>query len=242
MIRDRYTTKVQAAFVLYDAFTGEQAKRGMFRFRLPESGKITAKEGGYYILTGCREQKIQIIIESPFYETETLWQDTEKSSLEIEKVWLTPGKAYPFGDGVFLAEGKGDPGTAVMAVPMDAEQAVRLLKDYDPKTDGNQLSVFYADDKDMEGRLAAVVLKKGKKQEAEPVRIKSMDEKNGICQVENPLSKPVKKTEAAIYPAYTGKVDGQGNYSVPVPKQKEGTVYLVCFQKEGKQMTEEQRA
>ena len=67
MIRDRYTTRVQAAFVLYDAFTGEQAKQGMFRFQLPESGKITAKEGGYYILTGCREQKIQKNSNSPLH-------------------------------------------------------------------------------------------------------------------------------------------------------------------------------
>ena len=92
MIRSRHTIKVQAVFSLHNMLTGRGAEAGAVRFSLPEGGKITVKEGGYYVLTGCRDQEIDVVIESPIYEKAAIHIAVSYTHLDVYKRQF-PGKA-----------------------------------------------------------------------------------------------------------------------------------------------------
>lgn len=239
MIRGRYRIEVQAVFSLHDMFTGKGISSGTVRFRLPEGGRITVKDGGFYVVTGCREREIKVTIESPCYETAVIRQTVGKGPVEIQKIWLSPGKAYPVRKEALVIRGEADAGSGVRVAVLDQGQAIRFLHDYDPKKDGEGFPAYYVGGLDLEGRPAAAVTGKKNGRQTEFVRIVQMDEKKGICRLEAPLSGKMKKTETELYPVYTGTADAGGIYEILIPRQDEGMGCLIWFRKGNRDMTEE---
>ena len=240
MIRSRHTIKVQAVFSLHNMLTGRGAEAGAVRFSLPEGGKITVKEGGYYVLTGCRDQEIDVVIESPIYEKAAIHIDISESQLEIHKVWLSPNNSYP-GSGKYAkvrGEAAGD--MEVWAVPLSQEQSVRFLKDYNAQKDGTIFPVYYVGGAYMEGRRAAAVTEGKKGKTVEFTVIEKIDEKNGTCCIDKAFSKNLKKADTSIYPAFRGRTDREGNYRILLPNDMEqAELCLICYEINGKMEIQE---
>lgn len=240
MITSRYTIRVQAVFSFYDIFTGKMIKPGSIGFTLPENGVMTVKEGGYYVLTGCREKEFEVIIESPVYEAVAVKQVLEDTALEVQKVWLSPGKFYRLGKNDAAVTGQAEPGSTVKILCLKPEYVIHLPKDYDPKQDGCNVSVYYVGGMDMEGRTAAAVSAIKGKRRVEFVRIRSLDEKLGLCVTESPFSTVLKKSDTSIYPVFTGQADSQGNYRILLPEIPERGVTCLVSYEDGKKIREKE--
>lgn len=240
MINRRYIIKVQAVFSFYDTFTGKNVKSGSLRFNLPEKGVMTAKEGGYYVLTGCQESELEIIIESPVYKTVSVKHTVGNAPLEVQKVWLSPGKFYNMRKNDAAVTGRADVDSVVRLVCLTSEYAIHLLRDYEPEQDGCSVSVYYVGNMDMEGRVAAAISSLKGKRKAEFVRIKSLNEKPGICMMDRPFSSVLKKTDTSIYPVFDGQADEQGNYRILLPEIPETGVTCLVFYEDGKKIREKE--
>lgn len=240
MIASRYIISVQAVFSFHDIFTGRNIKPGSIRFTLPESAVMTAKESGYYVLTGCREKEFEITIDSPVYETVSVKQTVGDAPLEVQKIWLSPGKFYNMRRNDAAVTGRANPGSVVRVICLKPEYVIHLLKDYEPKQDECSVSVYYVGGMDLESRIAAAISSAKGKRVIEFVHIKSLTEKSGICLTDKPFSAALKKADTSIYPVFTGQVDGLGNYRVLLPEIPESGMTCLVSYEDGKKIREKE--
>lgn len=240
MIRSRHTIQVQAVFSLYDILTGRQLQPGSVRFFLPEGGRIIWKEGGYYVLTGCRDTEITLAIESPFYEKAEISKKLVTKGLVTDRVWLSPGSAYPGFRQFPYVKGRTAPYAKVRAAPVDPKQGIRLLKDYTAREGKTELSVFYGQKRELAGRLAAAVTRGEHGWTAELAVVQSIDEKSGLCHVQKPFGKDLKKADTWICPVFSGQADRDGNYRLLLPKEAaQARLCLIFYEADGKMEIQE---
>ncbi|MCI8660578.1 MAG: hypothetical protein HFG54_10110 [Lachnospiraceae bacterium] len=240
MIRSRYTIQVQAVFTLYDILTGRPVQPGNVRFFLPEGGRITYKEGGYYVLTGCRDTQITLAIESPVYERAEIAKKLGKPGVETDRVWLSPDSAYPGFCRFPYVKGRTEPYAQVRAAFVDSRQKIRLLKDYAAREEKTAIPVFCGEKTELAGRQIAAVSAKKHGWEAEFSVVQNIDETSGLCHIEKPFSGDLKKEDVCICPVFSTQADKEGSYRLLLPKEAaQAQLCFVFFEEKGKTKVQE---
>lgn len=219
MIRSRHSIQVQAVFSLYDILTGRQAQAGSFRFWLPENGRLIQKEGGYYVLIGCRDTEIIIGIESPAYEKAQIVKKKGQEELAMERVWLSPGRAYPGLRQFPYVKGQAAPYAEILAVPVESKQGIRLLQDYAARSQETAFPIFDVGKNDLAGRMVAAVAIGRHDRTAAFAVIQRIERKSGLCHIKKPFDRDLGKADTYICPVFSGRADQDGSYSVRLPKE-----------------------
>lgn len=207
--------RIQVSYVLQfvDDYTKKILSGNNLLVRGGNGERPIRKEGGYYVFCGC-PGPLDVTVSSPFYLEKRL--SLERGNEKIIKIRLKPGRNYPLPEGAVFLEGTARPGSLVGAVIMEEESLWKLLFDYTPKKDGEQLKVYHPSPGDVTGMQ--FIITDGKKKEF--FQVKAV--KKGQFLLKEPLLKEYKKTGTLIRPFYNTISDEKGSYFLPMDVRLKG--------------------
>lgn len=209
--------KVSLVLLPIDDFTDRIITGSNLRMFTKEGKKPSIrKEDGYHVfcdLVGC---EAEICIEGPLYQGQVLKLPIGQEELNIYQVRMVPGSGYPIPQGATIVKGILPAGSILRLFFTDQKRSCKLLYDYDPKSQGKELSLFQPYQMHLEGKTLCV---RGKDKKMEFFRVSG--QKGELCILERPLSKAYQKIGCNVYPVYEAAVREDGSFYLPIGRLPE---------------------
>lgn len=204
--------KVSLALLPIDDFTGRIITGSQLHVYVRE-GNIPSirKPDGYHIfcdLTGC---EAEICLEGPLYQRQVLKLPIGQGEPNIYQVRMLPAVGYPLPQGATLVRGVLPPKSVLRLFFPGQRRSCKLLYDYDPGMQGEELFLFRPYEMSMEGKTMCIC---GKDKDLEFFRVS--DQRGNICTLEHPLSKTYQKSGTGVYPVYEAAAGEDGSIYLPI--------------------------
>lgn len=217
--------KVSLVLLPIDDFTDRIIIGSNLRMFTKEGKKPSIrKEDGYHVFCDLAGDEAEICIEGPLYQEQILKLPIGQEELNIYQVRMVPGASYPIPQGATIVKGTLPAGSILRLFFTDQKRNCKLLYDYDPKSQGKELSLFQPYQMHLEGKTLCV---SGKDKKMEFFRV--FDQKGELCILEYPLSKAYQKLGTNVYPVYEAAVREDGSFYLPIshlPEEEKSVAVL----------------
>ena len=203
---------VSLALLPIDDFTDQIITGSQLRVYAME-GNISSirKSDGYHIFCDLSGGEVEICLEGPLYQKRILRLPIVQGKPKVCQVRMLPAACYPLPRGTTIVSGILPMGTAIRLFLPGKKRGCKLLQDYDPGIQGEELSLFLPCERSFLGKLMCVC---GKERDLEFFRV--IDQKGNICIAEHALSKGYQRTGTNVYPVNEASVGEDGSFYLPV--------------------------
>lgn len=223
--------KLKVSFVLQmiDSFTEKTVSDANVQVSAKDVKLPIRKRDGYYVFINCPMKQLEIRVSSPLFLEEHFFVDTSKlpNDNPVVKVRLKPNRRYPLLNHALRLEGKAKAGGLVEVVLYKNSDFLRIISDYDNKTNGNLLCVYNPKQKDIENAKFFIINEEEQKKEI--FFIDYFDCEKNAYQLAEPLKKSYSKIGTRIYPVYGTVTDSYGNYYLPIKIKSSEAIESICF-------------
>lgn len=204
--------RVSLALLPIDDFTDRIITGSQLRvYTKEENIPSIRKPDGYHILCDLEGSEVEICLEGPLYQKQILRLPIGQEEPKICQVRMLPGSAYPLPREAAIVYGTLPEGSMIRLFFPGQKRSCKLLYDYDPGIQGEELFLFRPYEMSLEGKTLCV---RGREKGMEFFRV--TDQRGNICILENPLSKVYQKNEASVYPVYQAAGGEDGNIYLPI--------------------------
>lgn len=169
------------------------------------------KPDGYHIFCDLSGSEAEICLEGPLYQKQIIKFPIEQGGSTIYQVRMLPGAGYPLPQGATVVEGTLPPGSTIRLFLSGQKRSCKLVHDYDPDIQREELALFRPHEMSLEGKILCI---RGKENDMEFSRV--TDQKGNICTLKRPLSKPYQKAETCVYPVYQATAGEDGSFYLPI--------------------------
>lgn len=169
------------------------------------------KSDGYHIFCDLVGSEVEICLEGPLYQKRILKLSVGSGEPNIIQVRMIPGTGYPLPQGSTIIYGILSPGSLIRLFFPKQKRSCKLLRDYDPEMQGEELAIFRPYEMSLEGRVLCIC---GKEKDMEFIRVS--DQEGNVCTLEHPLSRPYRKTDTGIYPVFEAIAGEDGSFYLPI--------------------------
>lgn len=228
--------KVSLAVLPIDDFTDRIITGSQLRVYIKDENiPSIRKPDGYHVFCDLASSEVEICLEGPLYQKRILKLPVGREEPDIIQVRMLPGAGYPLPQGSTIVDGVLSPGSSIRLFFPRQKRSCKLLYDYDPGVQGEELAIFRPYEMSLEGRVMGIC---GKEKDMEFFRVS--DQKGNVCILEHPLSKPYRKTEASVYPILEAFAGEDGSFYLPIRKLvEEETCVCILTGADGEEKTRE---
>ena len=225
--------RVSLALLPIDDFTGRIIQGSRLRVYLKEENiSSIRKQDGYHVFCNLSGSEAEICLEGPLYQKQVLKLPIGQEKPQIYPVRMLPGTAYPLPEGTTIVSGTLPKDGVLRLFTPGQKRGCKLLQDYDPDIQGENLSLFRPFEMLLAGKTMCI-----RDKEKNHEFFKITDRQDNIYILEHPLSKTYKKIGTGVYPVceITGGRDGE--FRLPISGltgEEVGIGYLIRAGKEEK--------
>ena len=181
------------------------------------------KADGYHVFCDLPGNETEVCLEGPLYQKKILRFPIGRDRSYIFQVRMLPGICYPLPKGTTVIKGALPPGSMLRLFFPGQRKKWKLIKNYDPQTEGKELSLYLPYEVFLVGKTMCIG---GKDKDWEFFRV--ADQKKNIATLKQPLSRAYYKTDTCVYPVYEADVSEDGNLYLPIGGLT-GEVPCVCI-------------
>lgn len=224
--------RVSVALLPIDDFTGRIITGSRLRvYTRKDNIASLRKPDGYHIFCDLMGSEVEICLEGPLYQKQILRLPIGYEEPIIRQVRMIPGPACPLPDGTTFFRGTLPKGSVFRLFCSSQKRSCRLLYDYDPLVQKEELSLFRPYEISLEGKTLCI-----SDQENDLEFIRVSDQRSDTCILERPLSRPYQRADARVYPVHEAAAGEDGKFYLPVfgPAGKEVCVCILT-EADGKQ-------
>ena len=204
--------KVSLALLPIDDFTGRIIKGSQLRVYLKEENiSSIRKQDGYHVFCNLSGSETEVCLEGPLYQKQILRLPIGQEKSKIYPVRMLPGISYPLPKGTTTVSGTLPEGSVLRLFTSGQKRSYKLLNDYDPSIQGEELSLFRPFEMSLEGKTMCI-----RDKEKNHEFFKITDRKGNICILEHPLSKTYQKIGTGVYPVHEITGGEDGNFRLPI--------------------------
>ena len=204
--------KVSVALLPIDDFTGRIITGSQLHvYAGRENMTSIRKADGYHVFCDLSGSEAEICLEGPLYQKQILRLPIGQDEPKVYRVRLLPGSAYPLPPGTTIVSGVLAAGSVIRLFFPGQKKGYKLLQDYDPGMQGEEISLFQPHEISLSGKTLCV---HEKERDMEFFRVS--DQKGNVCILEHPLLKAYQKTGISIYPVYEAAAGADGSFYLPI--------------------------
>lgn len=204
--------KVSLAVLPIDDFTDRIIIGSQLRVYIKDENiPSIRKPDGYHVFCDLAGSEVEICLEGPLYQKRILKLPVGREEPDIIQVRMLPGASYPLPQGSTIVSGVLSPGSSIRLFFPRQKRSCKLLYDYDPGVQGEELFLFRPYEMSMEGKTMCIC---GKDKDLEFFRVS--DQRGNICVLEHPLSKVYQKSGTGVYPVYEAAAEEDGSVYLPI--------------------------
>lgn len=222
--------EVSLALLPIDDFTNRIITGSLLRVYIKGENKSSIrKPDGYHIFCNLPGSEVEVCLEGPIYQKQTLRLEIEQGRAKVYQVRMLPGIGYPLPEGAAVLSGTLPKNYIFRVFFCDKRREAKLFCDYDPLVQKETLSIFQSDEMSLIGKVLCICQKEA---EMEFFRVK--DQKENVCVLEEPLSKTYERINAVIYPAYETAAGEDGSFYLLMGSLAENENCIGILMKEGR--------